>query len=125
MSEKYGITDAHYLCDSAIFNTETEEILRLYQICDLLNQQDQEIKTLKERLKDFSKFRENDLKEIDRLVKLTQSQKQQLENAISYCQIKIDNINNIYPEGAVISEWFSREYSIYKEMLKELQGENK
>ena len=42
MSEKYGIIDAHYLCDSAIFNTETDEILRLYQVCDLLNQQDHE-----------------------------------------------------------------------------------
>lgn len=49
-NEKYGITDAHYLCDSAIFNTETGEILRLYQICDLLNEQDQKIKDLKHRL---------------------------------------------------------------------------
>ena len=49
--EKYGITDAHYLCDSAIFNTETDEILRLYQICDLLNQQDQRIAELEEQLK--------------------------------------------------------------------------
>ena len=48
--EKFGITDAHYLCDSAIFNTETEEILRLYQICDLLNQQDQRIAQLEEQL---------------------------------------------------------------------------
>lgn len=51
MREKYGITDAHYLCDSAIFNTETDEILRLYQICDLLNQQDQRITELEEQLK--------------------------------------------------------------------------
>ena len=50
MCEKYGITDAHYLCDSAIFNTETDEILRLYQICDLLNQQDQRIAELEEQL---------------------------------------------------------------------------
>ena len=49
-NEKYGITDAHYLCDSAIFNTETDEILRLYQICDLLNQQDQKIQELEYRL---------------------------------------------------------------------------
>ena len=48
--EKYGITDAHYICDSAIFNTETDEILRLYQICDLLNEQDQKIKNLEHRL---------------------------------------------------------------------------
>ncbi len=48
--EKYGITDAHYLCDSAIFNTETDEILRLYQICDLLNEQDQKIQELEHRL---------------------------------------------------------------------------
>ena len=48
--KKYGITDAHYLCDSAIFNTETDEILRLYQICDLLNEQDQKIKELEHRL---------------------------------------------------------------------------
>lgn len=26
--ERYGITDAHYLCDSAIFNTETNDIFR-------------------------------------------------------------------------------------------------
>ncbi len=44
--ERYGITDAHYLCDSAIFNTETNDILRLYQICDLLNQQSKRIKEL-------------------------------------------------------------------------------
>lgn len=49
--EKYGITDAHYLCDSAIFNTETNEILRLYQICDLLNQQNQRIAELQHQLK--------------------------------------------------------------------------
>ena len=56
--EKYGITDAHYLCDSAIFNTETDEILRLYQICDLLNQQSQRILELEEQLKNavVSKF---------------------------------------------------------------------
>lgn len=46
--ERYGITDAHYLCDSAIFNTETNDILRLYQICDLLNQQDKRIKELEQ-----------------------------------------------------------------------------
>lgn len=50
MEEKYGITDAHYLCNSAIFNTETNEILRLYQICDLLNYQDREIKKLTKML---------------------------------------------------------------------------
>ena len=49
-NEKYGITDAHYLCDSAIFNTETDEILRLYQVCDLLNQQDQKIQELEHLL---------------------------------------------------------------------------
>jgi hypothetical protein len=48
--EKYGITDAHYLCDSAIFNTETNELLRFIQICDLLNEQDQKIKELEHRL---------------------------------------------------------------------------
>lgn len=48
--EKYGITDAHYICDSAIFNTETNEILRLYQICDLLNEQNQKIAELKKAL---------------------------------------------------------------------------
>lgn len=41
--ERYGITDAHYLCDSVIFDTETNDILRLYQICNLLNQQDKDI----------------------------------------------------------------------------------
>ena len=50
---------------------------------------------------------------------------EQLKNAISFCHSMIDNINNRYPEGAVISEWFSREYCIYEEMLKKLQGENK
>lgn len=55
--EKYGITDAHYLCDSAIFNTETDEILRLYQICDLLNQQDQRIAELEEQLKNAIRFK--------------------------------------------------------------------
>lgn len=49
--EKYGITDEHYICDSAIFNTETDEVLRLYQICDLLNQQNQRISELEEQLK--------------------------------------------------------------------------
>lgn len=53
--EKYGITDAHYLCDSAIFNTETDEILRLYQICDLLNEQDQKISDLEAKLAEKEK----------------------------------------------------------------------
>lgn len=51
--ERYGITDAHYLCDSAIFNTETNDMLRLYQICDLLNQQDKRIKELEEELENY------------------------------------------------------------------------
>ena len=55
MEEKYGITDAHYICDSAIFNTETDEILRLYQICDLLNEQDQKIKDLEAKLEEKEK----------------------------------------------------------------------
>ncbi len=45
--ERYGITDAHYLCNSAIFDTKTSEILRLNQICDLLNQKDK-VLTLRE-----------------------------------------------------------------------------
>lgn len=48
--ERYGITDDHYLCDSAIFNTVTNERLRLYQICDILNQQDKRIKECEEQL---------------------------------------------------------------------------
>lgn len=48
--ERYGITDAHYLCDIAIFNTETNDILGIYQICDLLNQQDKENQQLKQQL---------------------------------------------------------------------------
>ena len=48
--EKYGITDAHYLCDSAIFNTETNEIFRLYQICEMLNEQDKQISSLETKL---------------------------------------------------------------------------
>lgn len=48
--EKYGITDAHYLCDSAIFNTETNEILRLYQVCEMLNQQYAKISDLEAKL---------------------------------------------------------------------------
>ena len=53
--ERYGITDDHYLCDSAIFNTVTNERLRLYQICDLLNQQDKENQQLKQHLHDLPK----------------------------------------------------------------------
>ena len=46
--ERYEITDAHFLSNSAIFDTETNEILILYQICDLLNQQDNRIKELEQ-----------------------------------------------------------------------------
>ena len=53
--ERYGITDAHYLCDIAIFNTETNDILGIYQICDLLNQQDKENQQLKQQLHDLPK----------------------------------------------------------------------
>lgn len=53
--EKYGITDAHYLCDSAIFNTETNEIFRLYQICEMLNQQDTKISDLEAKLAEKEK----------------------------------------------------------------------
>ena len=53
--ERYGITDAHYLCDIAIFNTETNDILGIYQICDLLNQQDKENQQLKQQLQDLPK----------------------------------------------------------------------
>ena len=53
--ERYGITDGHYLCDIAIFNTETNDILGLYQICDLLNQQDKENQQLKQQLHDLPK----------------------------------------------------------------------
>ena len=38
--ERYGIIDAHYFCNSAIFDTKINEVLNLYQICDLLNQLD-------------------------------------------------------------------------------------
>ena len=46
--ERYEITDAHFLSNSAIFDTETNEILILYQICDLLNQQGNRIKELEQ-----------------------------------------------------------------------------
>ena len=53
--ERYGITDGYYLGNSAIFNTETNDILGLYQICDLLNQQDKENQQLKQQLHDLPK----------------------------------------------------------------------
>ena len=53
--ETYGITDGYYLGNSAIFNTETNDILGLYQICDLLNQQDKENQQLKQQLHDLPK----------------------------------------------------------------------
>ena len=46
--ERYEINDAHYLSNSAIFDTKTNNILILYQICDLLNQQDNRIKELEQ-----------------------------------------------------------------------------
>ena len=73
MEEKYGITDAHYFCDSAIFNTETNEILRLYQICDLLNYQDREIDRLTKMLYTTTKHADK-LNEENKQLK--QSQKQ-------------------------------------------------
>lgn len=82
-----------FTCD--IFDEEIEDYPSNREICATLNYQVERIAELEEQLK----------------------------NAISYCQSKIDNINNRYPEGAVISEWFSRECCIYEEMLKELQGE--
>ena len=54
-TERYGITDGYYLGNSAIFNTETNDILGLYQICDLLNQQDKENQQLKQQLHDLPK----------------------------------------------------------------------
>ena len=87
--ERYGITDAHYLCDSAIFNTETNDILRLYQICDLLNQQDKRIKELEEELKNYKLCRCVDCSSeyeygletsIDELEKENQQLKQQLHD---------------------------------------------
>lgn len=56
--EKYGITDAHYLCDSAIFNTETNEILRLYQVCEMLNQQYAKIADLEAKLAESEEEKE-------------------------------------------------------------------
>ena len=47
---RYRIIDAHYLSNSAIFDTKTNDILVLYQICDLLNLQDKRIKELEEKL---------------------------------------------------------------------------
>ena len=46
--DRYKITDAHYLSNSAIFDTKTNDILILYHICDLLNQQDKRIKELEQ-----------------------------------------------------------------------------
>lgn len=43
---RYGIADVHYLSNSAICDTKTNNILVLYQICDLLNLQDKQIKEL-------------------------------------------------------------------------------
>ena len=87
--ERYGITDAHYLCDSAIFNTETNDILRLYQICDLLNQQDKRIKELEEELENYklcrcvdcsSEYEKGLETTIDELEKENQQLKQQLHD---------------------------------------------
>lgn len=51
---RYGIADVHYLSNSAICDTKTNNILVLYQICDLLNQQDKRIKELEDELKNIS-----------------------------------------------------------------------
>lgn len=147
MSEKYGITDAHYLCDSAIFNTETDEILRLYQICDLLNQQDQRIAELEEQLKNaiVPKFKSEDVafrvniftKDIERVVIVSTKIEIICGINISYTiaclgenqtLANIDIRNIIEDFGTYISQEREEElFSTKEEALKkleELQGEN-
>ena len=95
MSEKYGITDAHYLCDSAIFNTETDEILRLYQICDLLNQQDQRIAELEEQLKNAIRFK---TPQVERFAVVQYIHRKGKPYKIEHCYdtYKDENMNTVY-----------------------------
>lgn len=119
-NERYGITDAHYLCDSAIFNTETNEILRLYQICDLLNTQDKQINELKQQLAEKDK-------EIERLDKQLHTANQETlhfqnkyfaENQIAIEQLeKVKNVLNNYGELHI--------RSFIDQQIQELRGEDK
>ena len=74
--ERYGITDAHYLCDSAIFDTETTDILRLYQICDLLNHYFKRIKELQDLVIEYKNKLYRILNQVDNLIKKNQQLKQ-------------------------------------------------
>ena len=112
--EKYGITDAHYLCDSAIFNTETNEIFRLYQICEILNQQDAKITDLEAKLaeeeRDFNLLmlskneeinewiavRDDKNKIIDRQTDKIKELKQQLAEKEYLLNIKDGELNNTH-----------------------------
>ena len=75
--ERYGITDDHYLCDSAIFNTVTNERLRLYQICDILNQQDKRIKELEQ---ENLSLQEQSIRDNQNWIEETTQLKQQLHD---------------------------------------------
>lgn len=106
--ERYGITDAHYLCDSAIFDIETDEILRLYQICDLLNQQDKENQQLKQQLKDYKKrykkaYKEGLLqKQFDKDMEIEQLKQQLAEkekNALALFSALYDILEEQDPEN--------------------------
>ena len=89
-NEKYGITDAHYICDSAIFNTETNEILRLYQICDLLNEQDQKIKNLEDKLAEKTEQLKIALKDFNDI----QQENDKLAQQLAEKEKKIESCNH-------------------------------
>ena len=89
--EKYGITDAHYICDSAIFNTETDEILRLYQICDLLNEQDQKIKELEVKLAERTKQLKIALKDFNDI----QEENDKLAQQLAEKDKKIEDVEDV------------------------------
>ena len=138
MSKKYGITDAHYLCDSAIFNTETDEVLRLYQVCDLLNQQDQRILELEEQLKNaiVPKFKTYQL--IFYITQYYTSTKGKPEyDIVSDMYYVAENENEIILGWNYAKDFNQRKYYYVRKdwvfatkeeaevKLKELQGENK
>ncbi len=118
MEERYewgynGKVLKHYILD-----TETNDELGYEEIFDLLNQQDKEIKMLKEKYEDRKKFCINQVscqqKLIDKLLK--ENQQLQAENGYIIFADGYDKNGN---------EIHRQEFVKYKDKFKELVEENK
>lgn len=119
---RYGIADVHYLSNSAICDTKTNNILVLYQICDLLNQQDKRIKALQTKISRVYDDTNEGLRfardNLQKLNKENQQLKQQISDLQSQLAEKNKEIEELkmYKKGA---------YEKYIHKCEYLQGQIK